>query len=185
MKSLFFAIALLNLPLFAVETLEINPSNSTAEFSATGRPGGFKINGKAAGDQFSGKLALSGNQATGTVSLKMASFDTGIELRNNHLKDNYLEAGKFPVSSFELKSTQLDDKGNGKFKGLLDLHGQKKEIEGELLLQRSGKSAKLEFSFPVELSDFQIPIPSFAGVKVDSRVEVKVVLDGTLTTQQG
>lgn len=49
-----------------------------------------------------------------TFDVDLASIDTGIPLRNEHMRDNFLETAKYPKASFVLKmpagQTKLVDK---------------------------------------------------------------------------
>src|SRR4051794_17563067 len=56
--------------------------------------------------------------AAKNVVLKVATLKTGIDLRDNHMRDKYFEAGKYP----EAKLVQASGKA-GNFWGDLSVHG--------------------------------------------------------------
>src|SRR5438046_2728106 len=81
--------------------LPVGGKNGEVEFLATGRPSALKIRGKIkedAKDALTGKLQVTGANVTGTAKLALDMLDTGIDLRNKHMKEKYLETGKFPTA---------------------------------------------------------------------------------------
>lgn len=180
MKKLLFFLTLSLTGALADEILTIDSQASAVEFTALGRPGGFRIIGKTTADSLTGKLAL-GAKPGGEVTLKMDRFETGMSLRDQHLKD-HLEVSKFPESKFQLQAIDLTQ---GTFLGLMTLHGETQKVLGKVLFENEGGIGKLGFQFEVQLPDFKIVQPSFAGVKVDNRIEVNVKLNGKLTSLAG
>jgi len=141
------------------------------EFQAMASPGSLKIDGKVdkknpkafqwMAKEKAGKLHAAGK-------FKVEAWDTGLQLRNKHLRDNYLHAKKFPDATFKLTPVALPSKN---FSGELTLHGKTKPVSGELQT-----TPELVFKFPVHLAEFDIPIPSFMGVSVNEEVWVTVTL---------
>jgi polyisoprenoid-binding protein YceI len=108
-------------------------------------------------------------------------IDTGISLRNDHLRDTYLEVDKAPgydkavLSEIDLKGLAPDaPEGKGSFTGSLMLHGTKKTVSGPAEIRKAGSGYRVMASFPVSLSDFQIPEPRYLGVGVKNTVQVEV-----------
>lgn len=69
------------------------------------------------------------SDATFELTTKIASIDTRVEARNNHLKSaDFFDAEKYPVMSF--KSTSIKKAGKNKYKltGDLNLHGITKQV---------------------------------------------------------
>lgn len=67
------------------------------------------------------------------LTAKVASIDTRVEARNNHLKSaDFFDAEKYPTLSF--KSTSLKKAGKNKYKltGDLNLHGVTKQVTMDL-----------------------------------------------------
>src|ERR1700722_12613166 len=69
-----------------------DPQAGNSEFMATGHPGSFKIKGKGEGP--SGSIDVEGTHVTGILTLKLDSFDTGMKMRNEHMKTKYLQTDK-------------------------------------------------------------------------------------------
>ena len=110
----------------------------------------------------------------GALKLKLDSFQTGIGLRDRHMKEKYLEAGKFPEATLTLAKQTLPKNGSAPFEGELELHGVKKKVSGTAELLDGGKAVKA--SFPVSLKDYAITAPSFAGISVADQVNVETEL---------
>lgn len=136
-------------------------------FRATGSPGFITIDGEAK-SPCQGKLEYKGNMTSQKIVLDLRKLETGISLRDRHMKNKYLEVKKFPEAVLSNFSTD----GQGKFKGTLELHGIKKEVTGDYT--KSGND--FDANFKVKLSDFEIKIPSFMGVTVAEIVTIKVKL---------
>jgi polyisoprenoid-binding protein YceI len=114
----------------------------------------------------------------GSLQVNLQSLETGIGLRDRHMLDNYLEVKKGPdyatATLEDIRIEKLD--GKTAMKATLVLHGQRKEITGTAELKQQDGRMKVQAEFPVAVSDFQIPKPSYLGVGVKEVVQVKVSL---------
>ncbi len=120
---------------------------------------------------------------TGELALDLSTIDTGIDLRNHHLRDKYLEVGrgrgfdKAALSEIVVSDAAgTDFQGKSGFSGTLLLHGVKKPVSGTVEFRRAGTAAQVDASFPLTLTDFSIEPPVYLGVGVANRVMVKVQL---------
>jgi polyisoprenoid-binding protein YceI len=142
-----------------------------------------------------GAVALGAGQPlplTGEISVELATIDTGINLRNQHLREKYLEIGKSPgFDRAVLSGLRLDDadgesfQGRTTFTGDLRLHGVKKAVSGTAEIRREGQGFRVEANFPLTLTDFGVEPPEYMGVGVASRVLVKVQFTATPRTGGG
>lgn len=131
----------------------------------------------------------------GKIVVKVASMNTGIELRNSHLKGaNWLNEKKFPEIIFELKSVEAtkqtaDNKIEFKAKGNFTLHGVTKEISSDVeavYLDENEQTQKrapgdlfgLRTKFKVSLSDYDVD-NAVVGKKVADAIEVTVNIVGS------
>jgi len=136
-------------------------------------------------DQISGTIefnrAAVSTGVTVTLSVDLASIDTGIGKRNTHMRERHLETDKFPVATF-ISTSVVDpealDLSVGKavnylVVGEFDLHGVKREQEVEVTvtLLESGDIHVIA-TFPVDLADHEISRPKFLFLKLN---EVQVV----------
>lgn len=130
--------------------IKLNPAGSfSAKSDRLTVEGELKVNS----DGFSAK----------NITLSIDSLETGLSLRNNHMKKNYFEVGKYP------KAVLLEATGSqGKFKGKLEVHGVQKEVEGKYRVNEGA----LETKFSCRLSDFNIQEAKYMGVGVEDEVMV-------------
>ncbi len=149
--------------------------DSSADFSAIGKPGFLRINGEGGKPQ--GSLTLDGDArlVSADVRVPLTDLKTGIDLRDQHMKEKYLEVAKYSDATFHAGDVKLP--GNGlpktvKVPGSLTIHGVTKPVELELSLSRDGNAVSGETDFEVKLSDFGIDIPSFMGVTVAETVKI-------------
>jgi polyisoprenoid-binding protein YceI len=122
----------------------------------------------------------------GEISVDLATIDTGIGLRNQHLREKYLEIARgrgFDQAVLsEIRLAQADGEGfQGEtgFAGKLLLHGVSREVAGTAKIQRQGPDARVEASFPLTLTDFGIEPPEYLGVGVANKLLVKVRFTAT------
>lgn len=108
------------------------------------------------------------------------SLDTGVGLRNTHIKDNYLETNKYPLAQFsgriinQSQSTKLESEVEAE--GILNIHGveRKQIIKGRLY--DYGKLFKLECNYNISLSDFNIRQPSFLFISVENEISIECII---------
>lgn len=123
----------------------------------------------------------------GSIAVDLRTLDTGISLRNDHLREKYLEVDKGAgfdkavLSDITLNGLSADaPDGKGTFSGWLTLHGVKKTVNGPVEVRKAGGTARVKASFPVSLPDYNIAEPRYLGVGVKNTVQVEV----TFTTTQ-
>ena len=114
----------------------------------------------------------------GSFVVDLMKLETGISLRDRHLRNNYLEVQKgpdFAVAKMEdIKIQKLS--GKATFSAKLTVHGQQRDITGTADVQQDGKGYHVDATFPLQISKFQIPEPTYLGVGVSDQISVHVVL---------
>lgn len=134
---------------------------------------------------------LSANTGKGETELylevDLASLDTGIGLRNRHMRDNYLEVEKYPFATFRGRIT-ASEAGEGASTrvtahGTFSVHGVDDERDLTCDVTPVGKGYRSHCTFPVLLSDHNIPIPKVMFLKLAN--EIRVELDFTVTPAGG
>jgi polyisoprenoid-binding protein YceI len=124
----------------------------------------------------------SGSQTfDGSLVVNLRTLDTGIDLRNEHLRENYLEVGKGPgfdtatLSKIDLNKFNPDaPEGKGSFSGLLTLHGVTRSVTGAVDVRQAGEGLRVKASFPVDLAAYSIRKPRYLGIGVKDIVKVEV-----------
>ena len=135
----------------------------------------------------SGTLRQTGPDASyaGAVRVDLVPLDTGIELRNNHLRETYLEVARgerfrhAALTGIQLADPLPQDAARHKtpFSGTLSLHGVERAIAGEAELRRRDGRLRVQAAFSLSLKVFDIPPPRYLGVGVRDKVEIVVTFD--------
>ncbi len=164
----------LSLSISNASSFIIKSEEGTTIFKATAL--GLKFDGKGSGP--SGTIAVE-DKVSGEVLMDLNSLDTGIGLRNTHMKDNYLETKKFPTAKLIIDEVKDFNKssptGNYIFRGRLVIRNIEKAIEnGQLKIKKIGSGYEVESQFDTKISDFSIPIPKYAGLALKDAVQVLV-----------
>jgi hypothetical protein len=116
----------------------------------------------------------------GELTVDLATLDTGIGLRNSHMRDNYLEVGRGEgFSRAVLKNIVVGGdvatlSGRTSFTATLLVHGVERPVRGDARLSRDAGGVRVEASFPVVLAEHAIAKPRYLGVGVRDQVQVRV-----------
>lgn len=130
-----------------------------------------------------GRIAISqgADALEGSFLVDLRTLDTGIALRDTHLKETYLE-----VSRGDGYDTAVLDRirligadagraqGKVSFQGMLMLHGTVREVQGTVDIARNGPSVKIRVQFPLRIDAFQFAKPTYLGVGVSNEIRVEV-----------
>jgi polyisoprenoid-binding protein YceI len=178
MKSLITLFCLLTTTAQAELSLKTTPQQGKVEFEAIGKPSMLKI--KGIGEGAVADLKVNAQIVSGEIQFDMKSLQTGIDLRDEHMKTKYLQVEQHPHAILQIKDLQLPANWSIKnaalkeqeFKGVMTLHGQQKEISGKFSIKSNKLDGTAEFE--IKLSDFKVEIPQYLGVKVADIVKVKV-----------
>jgi len=145
---------------------------ATATFDAVG-PGGLNIHGSTPD--------LSATEKDGKVVVKvaLANLTTGISLRDEHMRNNYLEVEKFPEAVVAVERSKLKFPAKGvnvrdQVPGAMTIHGVTRTVTLSYAAVARGEKIAVEGSAPIDLRDFGIRVPSYLGVGVDPHVKLKV-----------
>jgi polyisoprenoid-binding protein YceI len=114
----------------------------------------------------------------GTIVLDAKEFDTGISMRNQHMREKYLETQKCPNVTLDLKGAKLPQGGAGSadVDGTMEAHCVKKPVKLHVTVTKSGDVLEANSSFPINVTDYGIPQPKFAVVTMQPVVEVTTLI---------
>lgn len=166
--------------------LVVPEGSGEVDFVAVGWPSALRIRGQGKG--LAGELSVNGTLADGVISFELDSLGTGIDLRDKHLKQQYLETAKYPRAELKLASVDVAKLPAGgsfgskplPFEGRLTLHGVERPVSGVAQVGRSGDRVQVSASFDLRTTDFGIAIPQYMGITVGEQVKVSVKFAGTL-----
>jgi len=142
-------------------------------------------------DEGSGEITLDlsdiAGSASGTIRVPLGKLDTGLSLRNEHMRQNHLETGKYPEVVFRIREFISADPpaiiGGGSastlIKGELELHGVKKDYEilGQLNYDPLTGILNARYHWPISLKEHQIARPDFLFMKLSDTQEISVDID--------
>jgi len=181
MRKILFVCLLISVEFFSQGTeLHVKQgSKNHVEFISDAPFGKFS----GVTENIDGYMYWEGNNYTTNSSLyfevDLKTLDTGIGLRNRHMRDNYLQTDKFPDASFKGKITNVTPAAQGSFKvdadGEMFIHGVTKYIKISGVLTKSGNSDyNLKTNFSIKLSSYNIDIPSIMMVKLSEVIELQL-----------
>lgn len=114
-----------------------------------------------------------------TVRVPLAGLDTGIALRNRHLREKYLHTDKYPNAELSVARSALAFPAEGQTAtqsapGTMKLHGASKPVTFTYSARREGAAYRVHGTVRVNINDFAIETPQFLGIKVNPNVDVSV-----------
>lgn len=129
------------------------------------------------------------NLAASSVSLTVdtASLDSGMQMRDDDMRETYLETKKFPTATFKSTnvtgpaSLEAGQSADLKVAGDLTLHGVTRRIVVPVQVTlESAKRAHLTSKFTIRMSDYNVTIPEKLVLAVANEVVVKFDLVATV-----
>jgi polyisoprenoid-binding protein YceI len=146
------------------------PATGKASFTATATAG-LRLEGK------SNALSTAWDGDTLVVTLPMASFHTGIELRDKHLRE-HIEADKYPTAELRVPLTAIQfpaagASASGTAQAPLSFHGQVKPVSFTWQAKRS-EGFDVSGGLKLDFTQFGVPVPTYLGISVKPPADVAV-----------
>jgi polyisoprenoid-binding protein YceI len=165
-----FCLTAITLSSTAFAALQTTAGSAT--FVAQG-PAGLRIEGKTS------DVHVSESQGQLHVSVGLANLDTGIALRNRHMREKYLEVQKYPSAELLVSRAALslpqDGAGvSGTATGIMMIHGQSKPVSFTYRAHRDHQAYDVTGNVHVNITDYGIDVPSYLGVTVKPDVDIGV-----------
>lgn len=135
---------------------------------------------KASSSKLRGIVNFNENKFAFSLEVKsIVGFNS--DLQQEHFHENYLESNKFPTASFSGKLIDRVDPNQSnqiiRAKGILDIHGIKKERIIPIEVTKTSKGYKVSANFNVSLEDHGIEIPRIVHQKIAEIIEVNISAD--------
>ena len=112
------------------------------------------------------------------LEVDLASLDTGIGLRNRHMRDNYLEVEQYPYAAYRGRITAVQPGVDGGARvtasGTFTVHGVSREREISCDVSPAGAGYRARCAFQVLLSDHDIEIPKVMFLKLANDIQVEL-----------
>lgn len=131
----------------------------------------------------------------GSVTINLASLNTGIALRDQYLRENYLETAKYPAAIFTLKRIEHASDVNliaaktitCMVTGDMTMHGVTREItvpltfvytpeEQAIKNELKGNLVTYTTEYSIRLTDYNIDIPSIRGDRISEEIKIFAVI---------
>lgn len=175
----FVFIAFLSLSVFAQSTWNSDKNHSQVSFAIV-HSGISEVEGVF--DVFDATIVTSEedfSDAQFEVDIDVASIDTQVEMRDNHLKSaDFFDVEKYPTMTF--KSTSIEEISDNKYKvrGDLTLHGITKPVTLDVWYRGTnetpkGSTAGFQITGTILRSDFNLG-PDFPEPALSNEVKLKV-----------
>lgn len=161
-RTIFFVACCVATSVFA--GLGVNKVNEVG-FVAVG-PAGFKINGQTSA------LEVKEDGENVVLRVPMDSVDTGIELRNRHMKEKYVDTKAYPFAELKVARAALKEGSGQKTTGTFTVHGVSKEVSVAFDVQKAGAALEVKGAFDINIKSHGIDVPSYMGITVKPDVKV-------------
>lgn len=108
----------------------------------------------------------------------MKGFQFRLALMQEHFNENYMESDKYPKGVFKGKISNFDfsqltsQKQEYTITGIMELHGQSKEISITAKIAKNNNVVLLSSNFNLSTDDFGIELPALIRSKVAKKVNV-------------
>lgn len=125
----------------------------------------------------SARSAFDANTGDLVFSIPIDKFEFSNKLMEEHFNENYMETEKYPKATFQASIENWNKKNDfseATAKGVLDLHGVKKEITVNGSLTYDAESMEINAKFPIRLADHKIKIPKAVFYNIAEEVDVTV-----------
>lgn len=146
-------------------------SKGSLTFEAVGKPAMIKIKGESPAP--GSILIFNKGLAKIESTLELSQLNTGIDLRDEHMKEKYLETKKYPQAKLVIEKLAVPESfevNDQEFSGILALHGKEAPVKGIFTMT---KERIVEAEFKIKLTDYGIEIPEYMGIKIAETVNVK------------
>ncbi|UCE24720.1 MAG: YceI family protein [Candidatus Zixiibacteriota bacterium] len=138
-------------------------------------------------DDIDGYILWDGMDAAAATPTRVGEFyfevnldglDTGIGLRNRHMRENYLETERYPFVSFKGSVTGVRQVSDSTFEiqssGTFDLHGVSQKRSITVRTSPTAQGYHVTGEFAVKLEDHKIKVPKLMFLKIDQNIRVSV-----------
>lgn len=158
-----------------VKSFDLSKQKSNVAFKVVGKSSPISFDGTSS--KLNGKIKIDGTNAEGEFIVPLDSIQTGIALRDEHIK-NYLETQKFPnailkISKFHFKNNLLHEKGAQNsipFKGVLLLHGHEAEVSGSVDIDSTDEVISIVANTKTNIANYKME----TGTKIVDEIDIRV-----------
>jgi len=110
--------------------------------------------------------------------VKLNGLDTGIGLRNRHMRENYLMTDKYPFARFEAHLKNLRKVSDTLYvadaEGTFNVHGVDRPMSTVANVIPSASGLRVQCNFEIRLTDYDIKIPKLMFLKLNELIKLQV-----------
>ncbi len=146
-------------------------------FHAEGSPGFLTFEGVTR------TLTLVDSEESLIFGVPMDTVETGIALRDQHLRETYVQTDQFPNATLTLARADVvfpaaGTRHEGELTGHFTAHGVDREVEVSYRIRERKGRFEVDATFPFDTSAHGIAIPAYLGVTIQPAMlaEVSVTL---------
>jgi polyisoprenoid-binding protein YceI len=184
------AAVAISAPAAHAERFEIRPeADNLVKFESSAPLESFEGKTGAVSGWIEVDPAAVGDSVAVVIEVELATLDTGIPMRNTHMRDNHLETEEYPTAVFRgatvlsPSGVMLEPATSTSFEvvGDLDLHGVTRRLAASVNVTHEDRDGTAVLhvvtSFDVNLADHDITRPKFLFLKLGEaqRVTVDIV----------
>lgn len=118
------------------------------------------------------------NKSEMYFEVDLNSLDTGIGLRNRHMRENYLHTEQFPFTHFTGKLIKAEAVKEGEYavtaEGTMFIHGIEKQMTVEGMIQATASGYRIQAKFTAALTDYNIEVPQLMFFKIDENMQLEL-----------
>jgi len=182
MKNKFIALTLMSIWTTLLSGTPLTTSQAIAHFETRALPGNLKIKGDTP-ETIKQSASLKWDSATemleGEIKVNLNDIDTGISLRNRHMKEKYLQIEQFPEAVFKLNPVKVpSDTTEFSLPGQLTIHGKTLAVTARGFRTPEANKLCLNLKATAKMTDFGIEVPQFMGVRVRDEIELAFEYQG-------
>lgn len=157
-------------PAVAAAALRVSGAPNVT-FSATG-PVGMRIDGSTR------ELSVVDDGTHLTVRVGLRNLSTGIDLRDRHMRDRYLQVQRYPQAELVVDRSVLriptDAPVTATVRGTFRLHGRERAVRFRYEARRQGNAIRVTAHATIDMTQYGIEAPTYMGVTVRPDVELTV-----------
>lgn len=126
-------------------------------------------------------VANDGTALLFTVGL--GGLTSGIDLRDQHMREKYLDSPKFPVATLKIERSALTfpatsgEKKKGKAAGTFTVHGVSQPVNVGYALVKTNAGYKVDATFNLDLLKHGIPIPEYQMISIEPGVVASAIFE--------
>ncbi len=116
-----------------------------------------------------------------SVIVALTKLNSGISLRDSHMRDKYLEVGTYPNAQLTVDRGALKFPEQGTSDatatGLMTIHGKTKSVSFHYHATKTGSAMHVSGDTQVNMKDYGIDVPSYFGITVKPDVSLSVTFN--------